>query len=349
MAAGRSQRPRSAMTAVWFLLSSLAALALASSSDSAPTSSSCPCPQWCNATLRGQQPLPGAHITVSPTPGAANCTTIQGAIELTRSGYRDRYTIQVQPGVYSEKLFVRANRPPITLVGMSEEVDAVLVRWSDCDGCATPSDPIGEWFDQTLWVGASDFRAHNISFAGGPGPGRNMALQVAADRTFFSRCRFYGHGADTLYAGGADHRAYFEHSYVNGSDDFLWGLGSAVWVESTIVGTSYLTAHKGTQVDRNGKLGGCVGDELLGHSCTAFLLLNCRIPRPTGFKGVGSLGRPWRWMATVVFKSCWMDDHIPDSGGRDCMISFNLRRACALVGIFRFKSIWPILAKAPQQ
>jgi pectin methylesterase-like acyl-CoA thioesterase len=111
-----------------------------------------------------------------------------------------------------------------------------------------------------------------------------------------------------------DHRAYFENCFVNGTDDFLWGVGSAVWVDSTIVGSSTLTAHKGTQVDRNGKLGGCTGAGLLGHSCTAFLLLNCRIPRPPEFKGAGSLGRPWRWMATVVFHSCWMDDHIPAAG-----------------------------------
>ena len=178
-----------------------------------------------------------------------------GAIELTREGYRDRYTIEVAAGTYREKLIVRANRPPITLLGMTPDVDGVLVQWSDCDGCNSSTDPGGEWFDQTLFVGAADFRAHNISFAGSRRHGsqdRDMALQVAADRAFFSNCRFLGSGADTLYAGGMDHRAYFENCYVNGTDDFLWGVGSAVWYKCTIVGSSTLTAHKGTQVDRNG-------------------------------------------------------------------------------------------------
>ena len=49
----------------------------------------------------------------------------------------------------------------------------------DCDGCYSPSDPLGEWYDQTLLVGAADFRAHNMSFAGSKGGGRNMALQVS--------------------------------------------------------------------------------------------------------------------------------------------------------------------------
>ena len=112
----------------------------------------------------------------------ANCTSIQGALELTRQGYRDRYTVQIAPGIYNEKVVVMANRPPVTLVGMTAEVDGVVVRWEDCDGCATPTDPLGEWFDQTLWVGAADFRAINMTFVGSnKSGGRNMALQVAAE------------------------------------------------------------------------------------------------------------------------------------------------------------------------
>ena len=53
---------------------------------------------------------------------------------------------------------------------------------------------------------------------------------------------------------------------------------------------------------------------MLGHSCTAYLLVECKLPRPPGFKGAGSLGRPWRWMATVVFMHTWLDDHIPAAG-----------------------------------
>ena len=221
----------------------------------------CLCPQWCDTALKpgqGRKPMPGGVITVAPgLAGGANCSTIQGAVDLTRYGYRDRYTIEIAPGTYREKLVVASNRPPITLVGMSAgKADGVLVLWTDCDGCASPTDPVGEWYDQTLWVGAADFRAHNISFAGGRGGGRNMAAQVAADRAYFRGCRFYGAGADTLYTGDMDHRAYFEDCFVNGTDDFLWGIGSAVFVRSTLVGTSTITAHKGTQVDRDGVLGG---------------------------------------------------------------------------------------------
>jgi pectin methylesterase-like acyl-CoA thioesterase len=170
--------------------------------------------------------------------------------------------------------------------GMTDQVDGVMVQWFDCDGCVTPTDPVGEWYDQTLWVGAQDFRTENMSFAGSSRePGRNMALQVQADRAYFKNSRFYGDASDTLYTGGMDHRAYFDHCYINGSYDFLWGLGTAVFADTTIVGSENIAAHKGTQIDRNGVLGGCTGDARFGKSCTAYLMLNCKLPRPTGYTG----------------------------------------------------------------
>eukprot|EP00729_Bicosta_minor_P017441 gene17441-883_t len=269
----------------------------------------CPCPGWCTgkhgqppALPAGNGPVPGV-ITVSQTPGAANCTTIQGAVLLTRNGYRDRYTIQVAPGYYKEKVTIGSNRPPITMVGISDQEDGVLVQWEDCDGCVSPSDPIGEWRDQTLWVGAADFRVENMSFAGAwPKTGRNMAVQVQGDRASFHNSRIYGDSSDTLFTGNSDTRAYFSSCYINGTYDFLWGVGSAVFIDCEIVGSDNIAAHKGSLVDRNGVLGGCIGDQLLGHSCTAYLMLNCR------------LSRPWRNQATTVYKSCWMDDHIAPVG-----------------------------------
>jgi pectinesterase len=237
-------------------------------------------------------------------------------VDLTRFAYRNRYTIQIEPGYYEEKIIVEANRPPITLRGMSDKTDAVLVQWFDCDGCVSPSDGVGEWYDQTLWVGANDFRTENISFAGSSRVGgRNMAMQVQADRAYFYNSRFYGDSSDTLYTGGTDHRAYFLECYINGTYDFLWGIGTAVFESTTIVGSDNIAAHKGTQVDRNGVLGGCKGTDLIGHSCTAYLMSNCRLPRPAGYTGHSTtLGRPWRLMATVLYKDCWMDDHISSAG-----------------------------------
>lgn len=31
------------------------------------------------------------------------------------------------------------------MVGMTDKVDGVVVQWFDCDGCISPTDPVGEW------------------------------------------------------------------------------------------------------------------------------------------------------------------------------------------------------------
>ena len=52
------------------------------------------------------------------------------------------------------------------------------------------TDGAGEWYDQTLYVGANDFRMENISVAGSSRrPGRNMAMQIQADRAYFKNNR----------------------------------------------------------------------------------------------------------------------------------------------------------------
>ena len=119
-----------------------------------------------------------------------------------------------------------------------------------------------------------------------------MAMQVQADRAYFHNSRFYGDSSDTLFTGNADNRAFFSSCYINGTYDFLWGVGSAVFVDTTIVGSDNIAAHKGSLVDRNGVLGGCTGSQLLGRSCTAYFMLNCKLPRPKGYRGKSTtLGR----------------------------------------------------------
>ena len=83
-----------------------------------------------------------------------------------------------------------------------------------------------------------------------------MALQVAADRAYFSRSRFYGWSSDTLFHGATSHRAYFADCFINGTYDFIWGAGSAVFERCRIEGSDNIFAHKGTSRDRDGRVGG---------------------------------------------------------------------------------------------
>ena len=70
------------------------------------------------------------------------------------------------------------------------------------------------------------------SFWAGYQSGKNFALHLLGDRMAAYRCRFFGKD-DMLYSGAR--RLFVAHSVVNGSTDFLFGAGSAVFENCTVL------------------------------------------------------------------------------------------------------------------
>lgn len=256
--------------------------------------------------------------------GSGNCSTIQGAIDLltgAKAGYRDRYTIHVRAGVYREKVRVPPVTPPLTLQGLGGSPDDVMVVWDDAE---CPDGPEGcrcnagrQWDSQTLQVGADDFRASDITVwnsACGNQMGRNFAIAVTADRISFFRVRILG-GQDTFYTGFK--RVYVQDSFINGTVDFIFGIGSAVFENCEIQGArsgGYLTAHKGNNMSQvDGAAKAC--DLGWGQSCEAYVFNNCRLTSAYASEKGTYLGRPWHgdW-ATVAFLNSWMGAHIAPTG-----------------------------------
>ena len=142
------------------------------------------------------------------------------------------------------------------------------------------------------------------SHAGGA---RNFALMVLGDRAELVNCRIYGQH-DTFYTG--QHRVFVKDSYINGSVDFLFGSGSAVFEGCEIVANGgHITAHKGSATDQDGNTASCGNS-----SCSTYLIRNSRLPAATRHKKTADLGRAWRGRATVVYESTWMDSHIIPAG-----------------------------------
>jgi len=246
--------------------------------------------------------LPG--ITVARDGGA--CPTIQDAIECLPSHGRSpgaRFEIRVLPGVYSEQVVV--NRSAVSIIGLSAE--NVTLR------CTEPNSP-------TLTIDADDVRVESLTVlndANGYAIGKNYALYVGSgDRAAFYRSHFYG-AQDTVYTGRQ--RAYFKGCVINGTSDFLYGEGSAVWDECTLLGEpgaqgwSFLTAHSGN-VSASAPESGARPPTGDGER-SAYLVRNSRLPRPrTARLGATWLGRPWGVRATVIYANVWMDEHINKNG-----------------------------------
>ena len=80
----------------------------------------------------------------------------------------------------------------------------------------------------TVFVNGHDFIATNLTFSNDYGEGSQaVAANVNADRAVFNNVRFLG-DQDTLLVNDSA-RAYIVNSYVEGTVDFIFGGGTAVF------------------------------------------------------------------------------------------------------------------------
>lgn len=285
-----------------------------------------------------------------PSPG---CDSIQSAIDCAPDAGQlsdGRLVIHVKPGIYREKLTVGATKGPLRLQGLSTTSDGVIIGWNDADqlpgvgrpGCRgasrTQGNAGGDWDSQTLRVESDDFVLANITVlndaCGFQGGARNFALMTLGDRIELSHCRIYGQH-DTFFTG--QHRVFVQDTYINGSVDFIFGSGSAVFDRCVIVANGgHITAHKGSATDRDGNSASCGTS-----SCTAYLIRNSRLPA-TRHKKAADLGRAWRSRATVIYESCWMDAHIiPQGWGQTMAGCTPTSESCPNVTFGEFNSSGP--------
>ena len=61
-----------------------------------------------------------------------------------------------------------------------------------------------------------------------------MACFVSGDRAYFKNCRFLGN-QDTLYTYGKDSRQFYDHCYIEGTVDFIFGWSTALFKDCTII------------------------------------------------------------------------------------------------------------------
>ncbi|WP_020539025.1 pectinesterase family protein [Lewinella cohaerens] len=227
--------------------------------------------------------------------GSGDFTSIQAAIDDTKSFPDTRITIFIKDGIYEEKVKVHAWNNHLTLKG--ESPAGTIIRW-------------GDYFDKidrgrnstfhtaTLLVQGDDFRAENLTISNTAGEvGQAVALAIEADRSVIVNCRMLGH-QDTLYVDGANTRQHFKDCYIEGTTDFIFGGATALFEDCIIhsKANSYITAASTPQ----GRPYGLV-------------FLRCKL---TAAKDVTSvyLGRPWRSYAQTVFLYCQIGDHIRPEG-----------------------------------
>jgi len=227
--------------------------------------------------------------------GSGDYTTIQAAIDASKSFPYERITIHIKNGVYKEKVRVPEWNPRISLVGESRE--KTIITYDDYFN-RIDRGRNSTFFTSTLLVQGNEFHAENLTIKNSAGPvGQAIALTVDADKVMISNCRLLGN-QDTVYLTGKGDRQYFENCYIEGTTDFIFGQATAVFQGCEIHSKddSYITAASTAKGVSYG-----------------FVFKDCRL---TAEKDVTQvyLGRPWRKFARTVFLKCWMGNHIRPEG-----------------------------------
>ncbi|MFY1047840.1 pectinesterase family protein [Chryseobacterium sp. GP-SGM7] len=238
--------------------------------------------------------------------GKGNFMTIQQAIDAVEDGKTGRTKIIVKPGIYREKISIAETKSPIILIGGNPE-NTILVYGDYASKINSEGKNIGTTGSSSFFIFSDDFSAKNITFQNDAGPvGQAVAVLTTGDRIAFENCKFLGF-QDTLYTKGVQDsldktkisRNYFKNCYIEGTTDYIFGAGTAVFENCTIYSkknASYVTAASTIEGNEYG-----------------YVFINCNL---TGNADANSvyLGRPWRPFAKTVYINCAIDSIIKKEG-----------------------------------
>ena len=237
--------------------------------------------------------------------GTGEFRTVAEAIEVCRAFMDYHKVIYIKKGIYKEKLVVPQWLQNIELCGESR--DETIITWDDHANIMADVSPltanlspqkIGTFRTFTLKIEANDITLKNLTIENNSARlGQAVALHTEGDRLRFVNCRFLGH-QDTVYTGMPATRLLFDHCYIEGTTDFIFGPSTA-WFESCHIYckiNSYITAASTPK------------DIMYG-----YIFNKCTITCADSVTQV-YLGRPWRDYAYTLFMHCTLPRQIRPEG-----------------------------------
>ena len=227
--------------------------------------------------------------------GTGNYVSVQEAINAVPDFRKKQTVIFIRNGTYREKLMVPESKN-IEFIG--ETVERTILTYDDFAGKKSIfGEDLGTSGSASIYIYGNNFTARNITFENSAGPvGQAVAAFISGDKARFFYCRFLGF-QDTLYTYGKESGEYFNHCYIEGTVDFIFGSATAVFDSCTLVGKGggYFTAASTPEGKHFG-----------------YVFLSCEI-RGTP-PGSYFLGRPWRPFAKTVFIRCDMGKVVNSQG-----------------------------------
>lgn len=229
--------------------------------------------------------------------GSGNFKTVQEAINAVPDFRKKWTTIFIKNGTYKEKLVMAESKQLVLFIG--ESLDKTIITYDDYNQKKNRfGEEKGTSGSSGFYIYGKTVSFENITFQNTAGPvGQAVAVFVAGDKIKFHNCRFLGF-QDTLYTYGYDSRQYYNHCYIEGTVDFIFGSSTAVFDSCTIFGKrgGFYTA---ASTPKDKKYG--------------YVFRYCTI---TGNSPAASfyLGRPWRPYAKTVFLYCDLGKQVIKEG-----------------------------------
>jgi len=227
--------------------------------------------------------------------GTGDFASIQSAIDASKAFPGLRITIHVKAGIYKEKIEVYHWNTNLSLVG--ENRGNTIITFDDhFDKLQKGRN--STFHTYTLRVRGNGFHAENLTIINSSGPvGQAVALHIEADRAAIVNTTLKGY-QDTLYLAGEGFRSYFRDCSIEGSVDFIFGEGTALFENCEIrsLTDGYVTA---ASTPRGVDFG--------------FVFSRCTLTAADDVDKV-YLGRPWRGYARTVFLQSDLGRHILPEG-----------------------------------
>jgi len=235
--------------------------------------------------------------------GSGDVKTVQEAFNKVPDNNSSTFTIFVKKGTYKEKLRLTSLKKNVTLVGEDKTMTILTYDdWGDKSGVG------GTDNSYSTVIEADNFYAENITFentidsresAYATG-GQAVALMLKGDKTILFNCIVRGF-QDTFYTKGLG-RTYIKCSQIEGTTDFIFGSGIAVFENCTLVNKKNSHTTAAANLSSGNKYN--------------YVFLYCKLISAEGTTSA-TLGRPWKAYAKVVYLYCEEGSHIKAEGWSD--------------------------------
>ena len=180
-------------------------------------------------TVRSAPPPAGTTDLTVAADGSGDFCTVQGAIDFVPQNNTQAVAITVRAGVYTEIVYVRSNKPFITVRG--DDRDNSIIQYannSNLNGMVSGN------FRAMFGEDAPDFTLENISLHNTtPYRGSQAeAFRGNNQRITLNRVNLFSF-QDTLLLQG---RGFVTNSYIEGDVDFMWGNGTVFFQYNELKG-----------------------------------------------------------------------------------------------------------------